>query len=100
MQSGMLLLDAREPVARLSELTQRDGLNLAAFDRKLESVQEDIDTLINKPGTNEAKIIQEYNTDAEIFKGIQVLNQGREEYLKDRDQYLKALALNCCFGQA
>ena len=92
MQSGMLLLDAREPVARLSELTQRDGLNLAAFDRKLESVQEDIDALINKPGINEAKFIEEYNTDAEVFKGIQVLNQGREEYSKDRDQYLKALA--------
>jgi hypothetical protein len=87
----MLLQDTREPIARLSELTQRDGLNLAALDRKLESVQGDVKALLSKPGVDEARFISEYDPDAEIFKGIQVLNVETEEYAQDRKQYLEAL---------
>ena len=92
MRSCMLLMDAREPVARLSELTQRDGLRLAALDRKLIIVQEEIEALMTKPGANEATFIKGYDASAEVSKGTQVLNQGTGEYAKDREQYLKALS--------
>ena len=93
VRGALFIQDAREPMARMSELTQRDHLNLASYDRKLESVMEELQKMQdqNELGVNEARFVREYDADAEVFKGIQVLNQGLDEFAADRKAYLQAL---------
>ena len=92
VKSSHFLMDAKEPIARLSELTQRDDLSLKSLDRKLKGVKAEMAQLKSTPGENEGKFVKEYDSEREIYRGIQVLNEGLEEADADRTTYLDAIA--------
>ena len=63
-----MLLDVRAKLARISELTQRDSLNLNSLNRKLSVFEKDIQWLLAKSnsgsqnrGSHEANFFQDYN---------------------------------------
>ena len=91
IKSALFMMDARAPQARLSELTQRDNMSLKSLSRKLSSISSDLEAMKLKPEANEASFNQLYSPDREVFRGIQVLNQGLDEFEKDRKAYLEAL---------
>ena len=98
VSSTLFVLDVRALLAQLSELTQRDDMSLKSLARKLASLQDSIKLLRSKDSegslrraANEQGFFDKYDADKEIYKGIQVLNEGLEEFDSDRDAFLDSL---------
>jgi hypothetical protein len=92
VRSCLFLLDARCPQSELSELTQRDHVNLKSLRRKVQSVKATVQDMVTELQPNELKFDVEYLPDREIYRGIQVLNEGLDSFKADREEYLLGLA--------
>ena len=91
VKSALFILDARGPQARLSELTQRDNFSLKSLSRKLGSIDSELQAMEAAPKADESEFVQGCCAQSEIFKGIQVLNEGLEQFEEDRAVYLAEL---------
>ena len=95
LASCNLILDVRKHLARVSELTQRDNLSQYSLKKKVMNFEKDLITLQSTPSENEHGFFNEYNSEKQIYRGIQVLSDycgaGSVDLFKaDRANYLEA----------
>ena len=96
LSSCTLIYDVRKHLARISELTQRDNLSQYSLNKKVVNFEKDMAALMANPGENEADFFLQYNTEKELYKGIQVLHDNKDPasgvdlFKADRTAYLKA----------
>ena len=94
LQSCYMLLGVRKCLARVSELTQRDNLSQYSLKKKVNQFVKGITNLQQSPGGEEKAFIEKCDRGRQIYRGIQVLNEGKGVAATDRAGYLKAIEDN------